>query len=68
MYLLCVVPQRSLILCDLIYRYTDVELVEHLKASEVSLRKAKEGGLIDEEEGEFSCSSWWDYSEAHQDW
>ncbi|CAL2232870.1 unnamed protein product [Prunus armeniaca] len=36
-HLFCVVPRQSLIHDDLLFHYTDSELVEHLKQSEVSL-------------------------------
>lgn len=49
-YLFCVVPRQPLIHDDLLFRYTDAELVEHLKSSEVSLRNAKEGGVFNEDE------------------
>ncbi|CAB4265419.1 unnamed protein product [Prunus armeniaca] len=36
-HLFCIVPRQSLIHDDLLFHYTDSELVEHLKQSEVSL-------------------------------
>lgn len=50
-HLFCVVPRQPLIHDDLLFHYTDSELVEHLKLSEVSVTNAKEKGLFDEEEG-----------------
>ncbi|RVX16377.1 hypothetical protein CK203_014527 [Vitis vinifera] len=72
-YLFCVVPRQPLIHDDLLFRYSDDELVEHLKASEVSVRNAKEGGVFNGDEAwrkkvNSPCSSWWGYGEAHQDW
>ncbi|CBI35365.3 unnamed protein product, partial [Vitis vinifera] len=49
-YLFCVVPRQPLIHDDLLFRYSDDELVEHLKASEVSVRNAKEGGVFNGDE------------------
>ncbi|KAL6954523.1 hypothetical protein U1Q18_047553 [Sarracenia purpurea var. burkii] len=46
----CIVPRQPLIHDDLLFRYTDSELVEHLKQSEISLRDAKERGLFNEDE------------------
>ncbi|KAK9275934.1 hypothetical protein L1049_023208 [Liquidambar formosana] len=50
-HLFCVVPRQPLIHDDLLFHYTDEELVQHLKLSEISLRNAKETGLFNEEEG-----------------
>ncbi|GLT54326.1 hypothetical protein SLA2020_275320 [Shorea laevis] len=50
-HLFCVVPRQPLIHEDLLFHYSDSELVEHLKLSEISLRNAKENGLFSEEEG-----------------
>ncbi|KAK7273429.1 hypothetical protein RIF29_14478 [Crotalaria pallida] len=49
-HLFCVVPRQQLIHDDLLFRYDDGELVEHLKASEASIRDAKEKGVFDGEE------------------
>ncbi|CAK9167504.1 unnamed protein product [Ilex paraguariensis] len=49
-HLFCIVPRQPLIHDDLLFNYTDLELVEHLKVSETSLKNAKEKGLFDEEE------------------
>lgn len=46
-YLFCVVPRHTLIHDDIVFRYTDSELREHLQASELSL---KSSGLRKEEE------------------
>lgn len=49
-HLFCIVPRQPLIHDDLLFKYSDQELVEHLKASDVSLRNAKEKGLFNAEE------------------
>ncbi|CAL9063935.1 uncharacterized protein LOC103985179 [Musa acuminata AAA Group] len=49
-HLFCVVPRQTLIHDDLLFRYSDDELVEHLERSEASLRAAKERGAFDESE------------------
>lgn len=49
-YLFCVVPRQSLIHDDLLFKYDDVEIVDHLRLSEVSVRNAKEKGVFDGEE------------------
>uniref|UniRef100_F6HVY8 DUF6817 domain-containing protein n=1 Tax=Vitis vinifera TaxID=29760 RepID=F6HVY8_VITVI len=49
-HLFCVVPRQPLVHDDLIFRCSDDELVEHLKASEVSVRNAKEGGVVNGDE------------------
>lgn len=49
-HLFCIVPRQSLIHDDLLFKYSDIELVEHLKASELSLRNAGEKGLFNGEE------------------
>nr|XP_043624755.1 uncharacterized protein LOC122596269 [Erigeron canadensis] len=41
-HLFCIVPRHTLIHDDLVFRYTDSELQEHLQASELSLRNLKE--------------------------
>ncbi|CAI9097071.1 OLC1v1033373C2 [Oldenlandia corymbosa var. corymbosa] len=46
-HLFCIVPRQPLIHDDLLFHYTDSELVEHLRSSEVSLRNAKEKGSFD---------------------
>ncbi|KAJ8759274.1 hypothetical protein K2173_006794 [Erythroxylum novogranatense] len=46
----CIVPRQPLIHDNLLFKYSDTELVEHLKSSEMSLRNAKEKGLFDGEE------------------
>ncbi|XP_043695198.1 uncharacterized protein LOC122645867 [Telopea speciosissima] len=50
-HLFCIVPRQSLIHDDLLFNYTDSELVEQLKLSEISLKNAKGKGLFDYEEG-----------------
>lgn len=50
-HLFCVVPRHPLIHDDLVFRYTDSELREHLQASEQSLRDVKENGGWNREEG-----------------
>ncbi|KAF8021781.1 hypothetical protein BT93_G2038 [Corymbia citriodora subsp. variegata] len=49
-HLFCVVPRQSLIHDDLLFRYDDAELVEHLKLSDMSLRNAKEKGVFRSDE------------------
>lgn len=49
-HLFCVVPRQSLIHDDLLFRYTEEELVEHLRDSEESVRRAREEGVMDETE------------------
>lgn len=41
-HLFCIVPRQSLIHDDLLFHYSDSELREHLKQSEISLRNDKE--------------------------
>lgn len=49
-HMFCIVPRQPLIHDDLLFHYTDSELVGHLKLSEISLRNAKEKGLFNEGE------------------
>ncbi|KAK9117807.1 hypothetical protein Scep_015900 [Stephania cephalantha] len=49
-HLFCVVPRQSLIHEDLLFHYTDHQLVHHLKLSEASLRNAKDSGVFDHDE------------------
>lgn len=49
-HLFCVIPRQTLIHDDVLFKYSDLELVEHLELSEVSLRNAKEKGVFDGEE------------------
>ncbi|XVF44608.1 hypothetical protein PTKIN_Ptkin02bG0138000 [Pterospermum kingtungense] len=49
-YLFCVVPRQTMIHDNLLFKYSDSELIEHLKLSEISLKNAKEKGLFDGEE------------------
>ncbi|KAM7463248.1 hypothetical protein LguiA_031369 [Lonicera macranthoides] len=49
-HLFCIVPRQSLIHDDLLFKYSDEQLVEHLKVSEISLKNAKEMGGFDGEE------------------
>lgn len=49
-HLFCIVPRQKLIHDDLLFRYTDLELVEHLEFSKVSLDNAKEKGLFNKDE------------------
>ncbi|KAJ4873448.1 Uncharacterized protein Rs2_44899 [Raphanus sativus] len=49
-HLFCVVPRQTLIHDDLLFKYSDKELVEHLDRSEASLKKAKEEGWFDGDE------------------
>ncbi|XP_061357918.1 uncharacterized protein LOC133302189 [Gastrolobium bilobum] len=50
-HLFCVVPRQPLIHDDLLFNYSDEELVQHLHQSEISLWNAKEKGLFNGEEG-----------------
>ncbi|XP_030544452.1 uncharacterized protein LOC115750958 [Rhodamnia argentea] len=45
-HLFCIIPRHTIIHDDLLFRYDDAELVEHLKLSEMSLRSAKEKGVF----------------------
>lgn len=49
-HLFCIVPRQLLIHDDLLFKYSDSELVEHLKLSEISLKNAKEKGVFNEDE------------------
>ncbi|CAI9785518.1 unnamed protein product [Fraxinus pennsylvanica] len=49
-HLFCIVPRQSLIHDDLLFKYTDSELIEHLELSEISLKNAKEKNLFNDEE------------------
>lgn len=49
-HLFCIVPRQALIHDDLIFHYTDSELVEHLRMSEDSLRTMRERGLSSRED------------------
>ncbi|CAA2975681.1 uncharacterized protein LOC111399173 [Olea europaea var. sylvestris] len=49
-HLFCIVPRQSLIHDDLLFKYTDSELIEHLELSEISLKNAKEKNLFNDDE------------------
>ncbi|KAL4302381.1 hypothetical protein GQ457_10G019120 [Hibiscus cannabinus] len=49
-HLFCVVPRQTMIHDNLLFKYSDPELVEHLKSSETSLNNAKEKGVFDRNE------------------
>ncbi|GLT63102.1 hypothetical protein SLA2020_356870 [Shorea laevis] len=49
-HLFCVIPRQSIIHDDLLFKYSDSELIEHLKQSEISIKNAKEKGLFNREE------------------
>ncbi|XP_050232533.1 uncharacterized protein LOC126681152 [Mercurialis annua] len=49
-HLFCVVPRQPLIHDDLLFKYSDSELAEHLILSEMSLKNAKEKDLFHGEE------------------
>ncbi|PKU85103.1 uncharacterized protein LOC110112200 [Dendrobium catenatum] len=49
-HLFCIVPRQSLIHDDLLFQYTELELVEHLTESEESVRRARDEGVVDERE------------------
>ncbi|XP_058097805.1 uncharacterized protein LOC131242878 [Magnolia sinica] len=50
-HLFCIVPRQPLIHDDLLFHYSDRDLVEHLALSEASLCKAKEHGVFSPDEG-----------------
>ncbi|XWS68423.1 hypothetical protein CRYUN_Cryun04dG0088400 [Craigia yunnanensis] len=45
-----VVPRQTMIHDNLLFKYSDSELMKHLKLSEISLKNAKEKGLFDGDE------------------
>ncbi|XP_023529639.1 uncharacterized protein LOC111792417 [Cucurbita pepo subsp. pepo] len=49
-HLFCIVPRQHLIHDDLLFRYSDSELVDHLKVSEASLKNAVENGHFNDDE------------------
>ncbi|GMY18582.1 hypothetical protein FCV25MIE_13821 [Fagus crenata] len=49
-HLFCIVPRQPLIHDDLLFHYSDSELVQHLKLSEISLGNATQKGLFNEDE------------------
>lgn len=49
-HLFCIVPRQSLIHDLLLFKYADAELVEHLRSSEISLQKLRQGEEIGEDE------------------
>ncbi|KAH6809790.1 E3 ubiquitin-protein ligase [Perilla frutescens var. frutescens] len=49
-HLFCIVPRQSLIHDFLLFKYTDAELVNHLRSSEITLEKLREGEEIEEDE------------------
>ncbi|KAF5180230.1 E3 ubiquitin-protein ligase [Thalictrum thalictroides] len=49
-HLFCIVPRQPLIHDDLLFHYTDEQLIQHLHSSEISLANAKEKGIFDSEE------------------
>ena len=49
-HLYCIVPRQHLIRHDLLFHYSDSELVDHLKLSEISLSNAMHKALFNEEE------------------
>ncbi|KAL5982994.1 hypothetical protein ACLOJK_017074 [Asimina triloba] len=50
-HLFCIVPRQTLIHDDLLFRYTDRELVEHLAQSQLSLLKARDEGVFSAYDG-----------------
>ncbi|KAF6153387.1 hypothetical protein GIB67_003577 [Kingdonia uniflora] len=50
-HLFCVVPRQSFIHDDLLFHYSDEELMKHLKESEISLKEARfhQGEVLEEE-------------------
>ncbi|XP_021284000.1 uncharacterized protein LOC110416343 [Herrania umbratica] len=49
-HLFCVVPRQTMIHDNLLFKYCDSELMEHLKLSEIALKNGKEEGLFDRDE------------------
>ncbi|XP_019167114.1 PREDICTED: uncharacterized protein LOC109162858 [Ipomoea nil] len=49
-HLFCVVPRQPLIHDDLLFKYTDSEITQHLALSHASLKNAKEKGVFNEDE------------------
>ncbi|GMI88403.1 hypothetical protein like AT3G19990 [Hibiscus trionum] len=49
-YLFCVVPRQTMIHDNLLFKYSDSELVEHLELSDISLKNARENGIFDRNE------------------
>ncbi|XP_068640581.1 uncharacterized protein [Aristolochia californica] len=49
-HLFCIVPRQPLIHDDLLFHYSDDDLVEHLRDSMISVRNAKEKGIFSREE------------------
>ncbi|KAK4337645.1 hypothetical protein RND71_042132 [Anisodus tanguticus] len=49
-HLFCIVPRQPLIHDDLLFKYSDSQLIEHLKFSELSVKNAKEKRLFNEDE------------------
>ncbi|XP_039007010.1 uncharacterized protein LOC120134635 [Hibiscus syriacus] len=49
-HLFCVVPRQTMIHDNLLFKYSDSELIEHLKLSETSPKNATENGIFDRNE------------------
>ncbi|GAB2275329.1 hypothetical protein Dimus_010092 [Dionaea muscipula] len=49
-HLFCIVPRHALIHDEVLFRYSDSELVEHLRDSQISLQSIRSGGRSDREE------------------
>lgn len=49
-HLFCIVPRQPLIHDDLLFHYSNEELIESLRVSEISVRNALEKGVFDDEE------------------
>ncbi|CAN6238959.1 unnamed protein product [Urochloa humidicola] len=49
-FLFCAVPRHKLIHEELHFQYTDAELTDHLAASDVSIKTARETGMFDKSE------------------
>ncbi|KAL6559055.1 hypothetical protein OROHE_006424 [Orobanche hederae] len=54
-HLFCVVPRQQLIHDMLLFQYTDAELVDHLRSSEISLNRFRSKGKEDEDGVENEC-------------
>ncbi|PKA56020.1 hypothetical protein AXF42_Ash014693 [Apostasia shenzhenica] len=49
-HLFCIVPRQTLIHDDLLFRYSETELIDHLRQSQASVCRAREENLLDSSE------------------
>ena len=54
-HLFCIVPRQPLIHDELLFQFSDSELIEYLKNSEISVRNAKENGAVVADSGQFEA-------------